>query len=148
MIYMQQNLELLNSTPAQRALVGCEASELIAVAFLFALTLGSLDTNLLVILLESRQVFTGLTELTFFHTLSDIPMHESTLAVHEIELVVDAGEDFGNGCGIADHAAGTHDLGQVTTWDHSWWLVIDTTLEASGRPVDKLDGALGLNGCD
>ena len=60
-------------------------------------------------------------------------MDEGALGVHEIELVVDAREDLGNRSGVADHAASTHDLGQVTTWDHCWWLVVDTTLE-SWRP--------------
>merc|ERR1711865_333420 len=38
------------------------------------------------------------------------------------------------------------DLGKITTGDHGWWLVVDSALEASGAPVDELDGALGLDG--
>merc|ERR1719371_50573 len=45
-----------------------------------------------------------------------------------------------------DHADGSHDFGEITSWDNSWWLVIDTALEASGAPVDELDGSLGLDG--
>ena len=47
--------------------------------------------------------------------------------------------------GVAQHADGTLDLGQVTSWDNSWWLVVDTTLEAGWAPVHKLNGALGLD---
>ena len=36
--------------------------------------------------------------------------------------------------GIGDHAACAHDLGQITARHHSWWLIIDATLEASGAP--------------
>ena len=41
-------------------------------------------------------------------------MHERTLGVHEIELVVNPGHDFRNRRAVRDHAARTHDLGQVT----------------------------------
>ena len=46
-----------------------------------------------------------------------------------------------------DHAAGTHDLGKVTTRHHGGWLVVDAALEAGGAPIHELDGALGLDGC-
>ena len=75
-------------------------------------------------------------------------MNEGTLGVHKIELVVDAGEDLSDGGGVGDHAAGAHDLGQVTTGDNGGGLVVDTALETGGGPVDKLDGALGLDGSD
>ena len=68
------------------------------------------------------------------------------LAVHQIELVVDAREDFGDGRAVGDHTAGTHDLGQITTRHHCRRLVVDAALEAGRAPVHKLDGALGLDG--
>ena len=68
------------------------------------------------------------------------------LAVHQIELVVNTGEDFSNGRAVGNHAARTHDLGQITTRHHRRRLVVDAALEASGAPVHKLDGALGLDG--
>lgn len=43
--------------------------------------------NLLVIALESRKVFTSLRELAFLHALTDVPVDECTLGVHEIELM-------------------------------------------------------------
>ena len=44
------------------------------------------------------------------------------------------------------HAAGAHDLGQITTGHHGRRLVVDAALEAGGAPVHKLDGSLGLDG--
>merc|ERR1711879_684791 len=93
-------------------------SELITVSFFLTLALSCLDANLLVVLLKGRKVLACLTELPFFHTLADIPMHKGTLRVHQVELVVDTREDLGD-CGrVTDHAASAHDLGQVATWDH------------------------------
>ena len=114
--------------------------ELITVALLLAFTFGGLDANFLVILLEGGQILTGLGELTLLHALSDVPVNEGTLGVHKIELVVDAGEDLSDGGGVGDHAAGAHDLGQVAARDDGRRLVVDTALEARGRPVDELDG--------
>merc|ERR1719273_2382970 len=117
-------------------------------AFLLTLTLGGLDSDLLVILLEGSEILTSLGELTFLHTLTDVPMDESTLGVHEIEFVIDSGEDLSDGSGVGDHADGAHDLGEITTGHNSGGLVVDTALEASGAPVDELDGPLGLDGGD
>merc|ERR1712203_325426 len=75
-------------------------------------------------------------------------MDEGTLGVHEIELVVNAREDLGNGRGVGDHAHSAHDLRQVTTRDDRGRLVVDTALEPSGGPVDELHGTLGLDGGD
>ena len=75
-------------------------------------------------------------------------MDEGTLGVHQVELVIDAGEDFSDGGGVGDHADGALDLGEVTAGDDGGRLVVDTALEAGGAPVDELDGALGLDGGD
>ena len=115
-------------------------------ALLFALTLGGLNADLFVVLLEGSEILTSLGELTLFHTLTDVPVDEGTLGVHEIELVIDAGEDLSDGSGVGDHADGAHDLGKVTTGNDGRRLVVDTALEASGAPVDELDGPLGLDG--
>ena len=117
-------------------------------ALFLTLTLGGLDTDFFVVLLESGKILTSLGELTFFHTLTDVPMDEGTLGVHEIELVIDSGEDLSDGSGVGDHAAGSHDLGEITTWNDGWWLIVDTALETSWAPVDELDGSLGLDGGD
>merc|ERR1711877_86856 len=55
---------------------------------------------------------------------------------------------LGDGGGVGQHAHGTLDLGKISTGDDGWWLVVDADLEASGAPVDELDGALGLDGGD
>merc|ERR1719474_2546244 len=65
-------------------------SKLVAVALLLPLTLGSLYANLFVVLLKGSQVLAGLRELALFHALSNIPVHEGPLRVHEVELMVDA----------------------------------------------------------
>merc|ERR1719183_321679 len=124
-----------------------DQSELVSIALFLTLSLGRLDTDLLVVLLQRRQVFARLGELALFHTLADIPVHKRALRVHQIELVVNAAEDLSDGGGVADHAARTHDLGQVAAGNHSGRLIVDSTLKAGGAPVNELDGALGLDSC-
>ena len=75
-------------------------------------------------------------------------MDEGTLGVHKIELVINTGEDFSDGGGVGDHANSTLNLSEITTWNNGGRLVVDTALEASGAPVDELDGTLGLDGGD
>jgi predicted trehalose synthase len=53
---------------------------------------------------------------------------EGSLGVHQIKLVIQTGPGLGNGGGVAQHAHGTLYLGQVTSWDNGWWLVVDTDL--------------------
>merc|ERR1712195_159340 len=119
---------------------------LVLLALLLALTFHGLSTDLFVILLKCGKILTTLRELTLLHALSDIPVHESALGVHQIELVVNASKDLSHSGGVGDHAASTLDLGKITTRDHGRWLVVDSALEASGAPVDELDGTLGLDG--
>merc|ERR1712176_12067 len=114
------------------------SSELIAITFFFAFTLRGFNADLFVILLQRCKIFSSLREFTFLHTFSNIPMYESTLGVHQVELVIDAREHLGDCGGVADHTARTHDLSQVTTRDNRWWLIIDSALEASGAPIDEL----------
>merc|ERR1719484_29088 len=117
-------------------------------AFFFVLGFGGLDTDFLVILFEGGEIFSGFGEFSFFHTFSDVPVDESSLGVHEIEFVIDSGENFSDGSGVGDHADGSHDLGEITTGDNSGGLVVNTALETSGAPVNELDGSLGLDGGD
>merc|ERR1719440_1741546 len=121
---------------------------LVLLALLLALTLHGLGADLLVILLEGSKILTGLGELTLLHTLSDVPVDEGTLGVHEIELVVHASEHLGDSGGVGDHAAGALHLGEIATRNHGRWLVVDSALEASWAPVDELNGTLGLDGSD
>ena len=60
--------------------------------------------------------------------------------------MVESREDFGN-CGrVGDHANCSHDFGEVSTRNDGRWLVVNTTLEASGAPVDELNSSLGFDG--
>mmetsp|Transcript_22363 Transcript_22363/g.46064 ORF Transcript_22363/g.46064 Transcript_22363/m.46064 type:complete len:221 (-) Transcript_22363:212-874(-) len=120
-------------------------SELIAVTFLLSLALCCFDANLFVVLFQGSQILACLRELSLLHAFTDVVVHEGSLRVHQVEFVVDAREDFRDGCGVGDHAAGPHDFRQVTTWDHGGRLVVDAALEARGAPVHELDGAFGLD---
>ena len=102
---------------------------LILLTFLLTLTLDRVDTDLFVILLKGSQILSGLGELSLFHTLSDVPVDEGTLGVHQIEFVVKTGPGLGNGGGVAQHAHGTLHLGEVTAGNDSGWLVVDSDLE-------------------
>merc|ERR1712224_701540 len=145
---MLQKFPLKEREPAtsitqERAL----CSELVAVAFFLTFTLGGLNADFLVVLLQSSKIFSCFRELSLFHSLANIPMNECTLGVHEIELVVDAREHFSDGSGVADHAHGTHDLGKITSGHNSRWLVVNATLEACWGPINKLNGTFGLDSC-
>ena len=118
----------------------------VLLSFFFTFSLDCIDTDFLVILLEGSQILTSLGELSLLHSLSHIPVDEGTLGVHQVELVVETSPGFGDGCGVGQHAHCTLHLGQISSGDDSGWLVVDADLEASGAPVDKLDGALGLDG--
>ncbi|GIX61833.1 uncharacterized protein BcabD6B2_12680 [Babesia caballi] len=96
-------------------------------------------------LLQGSQVLASLAELALLHALAHVPVHERALRVHQVELVVHATKDLRNGGGVGNHAHGAHDLRQVAAGNHSGRLVVDADLEASGTPVDELDGALGFD---
>ncbi len=73
-------------------------------------------------------------------------MNEGALGVHQIELVINAGEHLGDSGGVGDHADSALHLGQIATRDDGGGLVVDADFEAGRAPVNKLDGALGLDG--
>merc|ERR1712190_386509 len=89
--------------------------ELVAIAFFFTFSFCSLDTHLLVVLLQSRKVLTGLAEFSFFHSFANVPMHKGTLAVHEVELVINTRKHLRDRRGITDHAASAHDFSEIAT---------------------------------
>jgi hypothetical protein len=109
-------------------------------------TFSGLGPNFLVILLEGSKILTSLTEFTFFHTLSNIPVNKGTLGVHKIELVIDTRQGLGNGSGVGNHANGTLDTGKISSRHNGGRLVVNTTLETGGAPVHKLDGPFGFDG--
>lgn len=80
-------------------------------------------------------------------------MHESALAVHKIELVVESGPSLGDGGGVAQHGDGSVNGGEgavigACRGDGHGLLVVDAELEASGAPLDQVEGGLGLEGGD
>ena len=79
---------------------------------------------------------------------TDIPVNEGTLRVEEIELVVKSAPGSRDGGSVGQHAKAARNLGKVTTRDVGGGLIADTELEASGAPVDELNGTLGLNDAD
>jgi len=118
------------------------------IGFLLVSSIGGILSDLFVVLLKSGQIFSGLAELSLFHTLSDVPVDESSLGVHQVELCVDSGKDLSDSGGIAEHDKSSLDLSHLATWDSDGGLVVDTALESGGAPVYELDGLLGLDDCD
>ena len=112
------------------------------------LSISGVDADLLVILLKSSKVLASLRELTLLHTLTNVPVHKSTLRVQEIEFVVETAPGGRDGSCVRQHAHATSDLGQVTTRDVGRGLITDAELETSRAPVDELNGALGLDNTD
>merc|ERR1719499_504225 len=113
---------------------------------LVTLHVSTVHANLLVVLLQCSHVLSGLRELSLLHTLSNIPVNKSSLSVHQIKLVVKSGPGLSNCSGVRQHAHSSGNLGQVSSWDNGWWLIVDTNLETSWTPVNKLDAPLGLDG--
>ncbi|GER37418.1 P-loop containing nucleoside triphosphatehydrolases superfamily protein, partial [Striga asiatica] len=112
---------------------------------LVLIPLSTLCTNLLIILLKRSQILPGLRELPFLHALTHVPVHKGPLRIHQVKLVVNPREHLSNTGRVRYHAHGPLHLCQVTTRDHSWWLVVDAALESSRAPVDKLNGAFGFD---
>ena len=73
-------------------------------------------------------------------------MDESSFGVHKIEFMIDSGEDLSDSSGVRDHADSSHDFSEITSWDNSWWLIVDSAFETGWAPIDELDGSLGLDG--
>ena len=60
-------------------------------------------------------------------------MDKSPLGIHKIKLMIQSSPGLSNGCGVAQHADSTLDLGQVTSWDNSGRLVVDAHLDDQNR---------------
>ena len=120
-------------------------TSLVFLSLFFTLSLDGVNSDLFVVLLQGSQVLTSLGELSLFHTLTDVVVNESSLGVHQVELVVQSGPGLGDGGGVAQHAHSSLHLSQVTSGHNGGWLVVDTDLETGWAPVDELDGPLGLD---
>merc|ERR1712177_175148 len=87
--------------------------ELLVLSLLVA---GALGEDIQVVLLEEAQVLAGLGELTLLHTLTDVPVDEGALGVHEVELGDQAlGEDAADGDVVRDHDDVPRRVGDVVT---------------------------------
>ena len=71
-------------------------------------------------------------------------MHEGSLGVHQVELVVETSPRLDDGGRVAQHAHGSLHLGEISAGHDGRWLVVDAHLEAGRTPVDELDGSLRL----
>ena len=60
----------------------------------FLLSLKRIHAHLLVVLLEGSQVLSGLGELSLLHALTNVPVDEGPLGVHQVKLVVKPGPGF------------------------------------------------------
>ena len=125
---------------------GCRRGRSLELAHVVVGTdVGGVCADLLVVLLERREVLARLAELALLHAFPDVPVDERALGVHEVEFVIDAGEDLGDRGGVGDHAHRPLDLRHVAPGDGRRWLVVDAALEARRAPVDELDRALRLD---
>jgi len=109
---------------------------------------GSVESNFLVVLLESGDIFASLGEFALFHAFADIPVDEGSLGVHQVEFVVESGPGLGNGGGVGEHANGTLNLREIAVGNSCGWLIVDADLEASGTPVNELNRTLSLDAAD
>merc|ERR1711881_787185 len=117
--------------------------ELLILGLLVAAALGE---HIQVVLLEEAQVLAGLGELPLFHTLTDIPVDERALRVHQVELGNQAlAEDAADGDVVGDHDHVARGVGDVVPLDPDRGLVVEANLETGGAPVDKGDLVVGLD---
>jgi len=72
-------------------------------------------------------------------------MYEGTLGVHEVKLVIKSSPGLSDSGGVTQHADGTARLSHISCWWDGRLLVVNTNLETSGTPVNKLDGSLCLD---
>merc|ERR1712024_217662 len=98
-----------------------------------------ISTDFFIIFLQCSQIFTSFGKLTFFHTFTNVPMDKGSLGVHKVKFMVDSSKDFSNSSRVGNHCTCTSNLSEVSIWNLSWWLIINTTLKTGGAPVHKLD---------
>ena len=94
-------------------------------------SLHGVNADLLIVLLQGGHVLPGLGEFALLHALAHVPVDKGPLGVHEVKLMVEPGPGLSDGGGVGQHADGTLDLSKVTSWNNSWWLIVDSYLEAS-----------------
>lgn len=78
-------------------------------------------------------------------------MNEGTLAVHEVEFVIQTRPGLSDGGGVGQHRDGSVDGGETTIgggrgWDGNRLLIVDADLETSRAPLHQVERGLGLEG--
>lgn len=68
-----------------------------------------------IVLFQCCEILAGFGEFSFFHTLTNVPVYEGALGVHEIELVIKTRPGFGNGGGVAKHGNASVDRGELAS---------------------------------
>jgi hypothetical protein len=75
-------------------------------------------------------------------------VNKGTLGIHEVELVIHTSHDLADSSGVGLHANSALNLCKIATRNNSRRLVVDTALETSWAPIDKLNCPLGLDYSD
>merc|ERR1712048_857687 len=123
-----------------------QAAATLELLILSLLVSRSLGENIQVILLEESKILTGLGELTLLHTLTDVPVDEGALGVHEVELGNKTLlEDAGDGDVVSDHNDVTRGVGHVVALNGLRGLVVKADLESGRAPLDEGDLVLALH---
>merc|ERR550539_340617 len=120
-----------------------DASSLVFVSFAIV-HVDRVETDLLVVKLQSSEVLPGLGELSLLHALPDVPVDEGPLGVHQVELVVEPGPGLHDGGGVGQAANRSLHLGEVAPGNDCWRLVVDPNLEPGGAPIHKLNCLLNF----
>merc|ERR1712048_768691 len=103
-----------------------QAAATLELLILSLLVSRSLGENIQVILLEESKILTGLGELTLLHTLTDVPVDEGSLGVHEVELGDKSlGEDSRDGNVVSDHDDVSRGVGDVIILSDARGLVVE-----------------------
>lgn len=61
--------------------------------------------------------------------LTGLPVDESALPVHQVELPIQPGPRFCYCCCVCKHRHSSLHFSEVTTWYYSGWLIVDTDLK-------------------
>ena len=75
-----------------------------------------------------RDLPTTFIDLIILHAFAYVPVDKSILQIHQVELVVYAIEDLGDGSGKKSRAFNTHHFRKITIMHNNRWLIIDATL--------------------
>ena len=84
-------------------------------------------------------------KLSLLHALSNVPVHERPLGVHQVKLVVQACPCLPDCSGVAEHAHCTLCGSNVISGNDSRCLIVYSDFEARRTPIHKLNRPLCLH---